>query len=292
MVLQHIKGGLKRVLEFGKPQLSPEARIAQALQARFKEAELILVCFPKCGSTWIEVMLTQYLVARYHLATDVTRDLYRITKQLPSTAITWRTHDDDPHLKPAAKFETDKSGYAQKRVLLLVRDPRDVLVSYFFEYTKKKEYLAAGRPPFIGTIDDFVHHDIGELRAIIGFYNIWAGNTDVPREFSLITYEGLHRDAAGEVKRVLELIDDNGVDQACLEQAVAFGAFDNMRKLEERNSPGLRLNPNVQLGDTEGYKTRKGKVSGYKDYLSPATILEVDRIIRDELSDFYHFYKH
>jgi hypothetical protein len=290
-MLQRLKSEVRHLLTPFAARPSPEEQVARALQQRFDSSEVILVCFPKCGSTWLEIMLTQYLIGRYGATARGVRDLHDVSKTLPSVAVTWRTHDHEPHLKTAERFETDKTEYAQKHVIFLVRDPRDVVVSYFFEYTKKKEYLAAGEPPFTGTIDDFVYHKIGGLRAVVRFFNIWAENRGTPREFSLLTYEDLHRNTVAEVTRIADIIDRNPIDPACIEKAVTFGAFENMRKLEEQNAPGLRLNPNVRLGDTEGYKVRKGKIAGYRDYLSAHTIAEAEQIIRGELSDFYHFYK-
>jgi len=268
-------------------ELTRRGAIIQA--ERFTQSDVIWVCFPKSGSTWLELMLTKYFVERYNAAVRG-RDIYPISKMLPSVATIQRTHDDDVHLKPVERFETDKSKYRSKRVLFLARDPRDLLVSYFFEYTKKKEYLAAGELPFTGMIDDFVHHHIGGLRTIVRFYNIWAENVGVPREFNLITYENLHADARGELTRVVKMLDSNEVDPACVEKAVAFGTFENMRQLEER-SEFLSINPHVKRGDFEGYKVRRGKVAGYVDYLSSQSVAECDRIIRSELSDYFAFYK-
>jgi sulfotransferase family protein len=272
-------------------ELSDAERAGRVQRERFEQSDLIWICFPKSGSTWLEVMLTHYFVKRYGAMTERVRDLYPISCTLPSVAVTVRTHDDDPHLKTVDQFETDKSKYRHKRVLFLARDPRDILVSYYFEYTKKKEYIAAKQLPFNGSIDDFIHHNIGGLRAIIRFYNIWAEHVDVPREFNIITYESIRANPREELCRVLEIIDSNPIDPACVENAVAFGAFDNMRQLEERSAPGLVLNPHVTIGDIEGYKVRRGKVSGYIDYLSQRSIAECDSIVRSELSDYFVFYK-
>ena len=133
-----------------------------------------------------------------------------------------------------------------------------MLVSYFFEYTKKKEYLAAGEPPFTGTIDDFVHHRIGGLRSIVRFYNIWAENVAVPREFHLLTYEDLQADTRGELTRVLKLLDNSGIDPQCVDKAVSFGAFDNMRP---RGTQRARAHPQSarQAGRYPGLQGPQGK---------------------------------
>jgi hypothetical protein len=262
-----------------------------ALQSRFDESDTIFVCFPKCGSTWLEIILTQYLVAKYGVKAEGIRDLFRVTRQLQDLDVVVRTHDDDPHLKRIGEFERDKGKYRNKKVLMLVRDPRDVLISYYFEYTKKKENQAAGLPPFKGTPDEFLHYPIGGIEAIIEFYNIWAENHAVPREFHLVRYEDIHSDTVAEIERVLRFIGESEVDQEVLRKAIDFASFDNMRSLEERGVAGLRLNPHVAKGDTEGYKTRKGKVGGYVDYLSPTASADMEQVISTKLSSFFEQYR-
>jgi hypothetical protein len=235
--------------------------------------------------------MTQYFMRRYGVDTEGVRDLHRISQKVPSIAVTWRTHDDDPHLKPAEQFETDKSAYASKRVLFLVRDPRDVVVSYFFDYTKKKDHVAAGQPEFTGTMDEFFHNKVGGLRAVIRFLNIWAENTRVPKEFLMITYEDLQKDTLGQSRRAIAFLDKNPIDDALLKEAIAIGSFDSMKKLEQENAPGLRRNPNVDPADPDGYKVRRGKIGGFRDYLSAAGAEEAEQIMRAELSDFYACYK-
>lgn len=264
---------------------------ALALQDRFRRSSTIFVCFPKCGSTWLETIMTQYLVHKYGAQTDNIRDLHRLTQSIPGLDVVVRTHDDDPHLKTVDRFERDKSKYRDKKVFFLVRDPLDVVVSYFFEYTKKKEYLAAGEPPFEGSMDDFAFHKIGGIPAIVEFFNIWAANTTVPKEFLVLTYEDMHANTHALVEKALRFIGEKDIDKVALDKAIGFSSFDNMRNLEEKGVGGLRLNPHVSVGDTEGYKTRKGKVGGYTDYLSEATVAKAKAHIQQHLADLFAAYK-
>jgi hypothetical protein len=262
-----------------------------ALLRQYNDSDTIFVCFPKCGSTWLEVILTQYLFNKYDIETLGIRDIHRVTKQLEHLDIMVRTHDDDPHLKTVEQYETDKSKYKNKKVILLVRDPRDILISYYFEYTKKKEYLAAGVAPFLGTPDEFLHYPIGGIRAIIAFLNLWADNYNTPKDFHLVKYEDLHENTSLEIRNILAFIGETNIDEEALTKAIDFSKFDNMRKLEEKGVAGLRLNPHVEHGDTEGYKTRKGQVGGYKNYLSPNSCAKMEAIISQELSPFFESYK-
>ena len=69
-----------------------------------------------------------------------------------------------------------------------------------------------------------------------------------------------------------------------LEEAVAFGAFDNLKKLERQGffrQGGLTLrNPK----DPESFKVRRAKVGGYKDYFTAAQVAELEELVRKRLS--------
>ena len=49
-----------------------------------------------------------------------------------------------------------------------------------------------------------------------------------------------------------------------------------------------RLRP-ADAGDTESFKTRKGKVGGYRDYFSAEEIAKVDEVIRQGLSPAFGY---
>ena len=63
-----------------------------------------------------------------------------------------------------------------------------------------------------------------------------------------------------------------------------------MRKMEKNNvfnSPIMKVN---NPSDYKTYKTRQGKVGGYKQYLDAENILSVNNQIQKYLSNFYKYY--
>ena len=76
---------------------------------------------------------------------------------------------------------------------------------------------------------------MGSLETILAYYNIWAKERDVPKDFLTIRYEDLHADPTGELEKALRFL---GVEVAepHIKEAVAFAAFDNMREMEKRGS--------------------------------------------------------
>ncbi len=74
-------------------------------------------------------------------------------------------------------------------------------------------------------------------------------------------------------------------------EAVQYASFNNMRKLEQTESfKSQKLRP-TNINDLESFKTRKGKVGGFTDYLGEADIEYIDQKIHTQLSDYYNFYK-
>lgn len=242
-----------------------------------------MLSYPKCGRTWLRLMMGKALVDDLALDTDPMELnlLHKVSRKVPRIRV---THDDMPQLKRPDAVERDKRRYAGKRVIFLVRDPRDTLISYYFQATKR-------RNRYTGTPSEFLRHPVGALDTIITYYNVWAEARTVPREFCLIRYEDLHREPVGELRRALAVVghvpDDN-----TLERAVEFSRFDNMRKLE-RDAAAIGAYDRMKPGDRsdeESFKTRKGKVGGYREYLTADDIAYMNDRIASTLSPFYAAY--
>jgi len=73
-------------------------------------------------------------------------EVYRISENAPELSTLFFSHDDNPHWKPFATINADKTIYKGKKVVFLIRDPRDVLVSCFFQYTLRGDHKIANDP--------------------------------------------------------------------------------------------------------------------------------------------------
>ncbi len=262
------------------------ARLQKFFATRAVDA--FVISFPKCGRTWLRLMLGHYLLDG---GPGDPLDVKGITIKRPDLPTIHFSHDDYPHWKPVQDLHPDKSIYEDKTIALLVRDPRDVVVSYYFQYVLRGDRERANDASFAGTLSDFIRHDIGGIRSVIGFYNIWAMNRGLPRRFAMIRYEDLHSDPERELRSFVEFLGLPDLGPARITSAVQVGAFENMRALERAGTlPGERLAP-AGSDDSEGFKTRRGVVGGYADYMTPDDVRYVDRLIEAELDDFYASYK-
>jgi len=254
----------------------------------FSGIDVFALSYPKCGRTWARLVLGTYAL---NGRDRDPREVFRVSRNVPCLSTLYFSHDDGPHWRPVPTIHTDKSMYKGKKVVLFVRDPRDVLVSYFFQYTLRGDNKIANDADFDGDLSDFIRHSIGGLQSIVRFYNIWAAKREIPDEFLLMRYEDMRADPLAAFKGLVAFLgwQDHGEDS--LKAAVAFGDFDNMKKLEQDNTlNNVRLKP-PEDNNPEGFKVRRGKVGGYLDYFTDEDIAFVDDYLDRELDDFYIDYK-
>lgn len=237
-----------------------------------RRCDVFLVSFPKCGRTWLRVMLGIALGERFGVQV---RNLRRFTDagvDHPGLPRILATHDDSPQGKPADLVLRDKRGYRGRKVILLVRDPRDAIVSLYFHVTRRR-----GRP-YGGTLRDFARDRVGSLASLLAFYDAWAPQL-AGDDLLLVRYEDLHADPHGQLRRVLGFLGVDGVREDTVARAVDGAAFDRLQAVERAGTAATRALRTTAAGDPESYKVRRGKVGGYTDYLDADTIAAMDAAI-------------
>lgn len=267
---------------------------AIARYQKYKElqtTDIFIISYPKCGRTWLRLLLGKLLQQQFKFPEDERLlELHTITSRRPSLPAVEVSHDDYPHWKPADAVERSKLRYREKKVVFLVRDPRDVLVSYYFQYTRRGDKNLANDASFNGTISDFIRHRIGGIDTLAAFYNVWAAQRSVPHSFYVLRYEDLHDTPIASLRKLITFLRFPKAGYETLKRVVAYCSFDNMRRMERENMlKSVRLaTPN--LSDPESFKVRRGIVGGYRDYLGEADLDFLDRKI-DGLDPMYDSYK-
>ena len=255
----------------------------------FQDVDAFLLSNPKCGRTWLRALLGKYVIGEDKEADPL--NVLSLTQKDPNFCSLEVTHDDYPHWKPAEKIFTNKQAYADKKVIFLVRDPRDVLVSYYFQYTKRGDKKLANDADFHGDLSEFIRHRIGGLGSLVSFYNVWAENRDLSEAFLLVSYEDMSTDTKKVLMDVIGFLDWPERNANFIDEVIDYGRFDNMRRLEETNVlNNIRLKP-PEDGDPEGFKIRRGKVGGYSDYLTEYDVAYINAYLAENLHDLFKRYK-
>jgi hypothetical protein len=222
------------------------SRVRRRRRLQWERAQTCVVSFPKSGRTWLHVMLARLAHgAQAPFVLDVPGVLF--------------THDDAD--KPAQPLRTDFERYAERKVVLLVRDPRDVLVSYFAHRTRRDR-------TYVGPLSAFVREPGYGAARIADFLAAWWAHRAVPRGFLLVRYEDLHADPRKELERLARFVGLPHGD-AELEEAATFAAFDRMVEMERAGVFADRRLRAADARDRESYKVRRGEVGGWVTALTP-----------------------
>jgi hypothetical protein len=240
------------------------------------EPDVYVVSYPKCGRTWLRIMLQKYLELQGHsLHFFHDKSLVSISGE----QIVKFEHDQGhwipaPLRKEQLSFHTGK--YQDKKVLFMVRDPRDVLVSSWYHLTYRERI-------FKQDLSAFIRDDLVGIDKLIAFTNMWIENKHVPQSFFLLSYEQMHSDTAASFRQVLEFMGF-GADMEAVNQAVEASSFENMKRMESDGDlkepwmkPGAR-----SLG--KSMKVRQGKVGSFRKELSEEDIAFLNAAIRRGLS--------
>ena len=254
-----------------------------------KTAEFYFISFPKSGRTWLRLMIGWYFVKHFKLERKFPLQLiYPILlepemsyfyKEIPKI---YMTHEECYQRIKPEDLNTCKSRYHNAKVLFLARNPRDVVISWYFHLKKYKQITTEN-------LDDFIKSDYGGLLTIITYYNIWAKNRNIPKQFYLLRYEDLKENTHDELRSIMKFLGVNNVKEKIVNEAVRFGSFNNMRILEENDTlKSFRLRP-VDKNNQDTYKTRRGMVNGFLDYVSSDDRRYIHQLVNNALSAMYNY---
>ena len=274
-------------------------RLLEKLQLRLLErADLLMVRHPKTGGTWLRTMLTHLYAQHYgisHKRVFKSDELNRQNPKLPRWAITNGLASWEKVV--GEKFVANDASLQGKKTIFVARHPGDIVVSWYIQYTKrtkrfKRELLEWEAEHEIDresiTREEFIRHpDLG-LPWLIRYHNFWADQLKHRDDALIVRYEDLRLDTSNTLTRIGEFIGES-FTEAEIETTVAFGDFDNMRKLENSNyfhNNSLKLrNPD----DPEMRKVRRAKVGGYRDDLEGSILEWVETTIARQLDPVFGY---
>ena len=246
--------------------------------ATFRAADAFVVSIQKSGRTWVRVFLTAYFSerARDNPASTAPRLVY--THDLWEHATKERLGE-----RLRGKWLIPRAAARRQPILLVARDPRDVMVSLFFHLQKRSA-------TFHGDLPALLRHPVFGVGRVVTIMNRWLDEWRGHPRLRLLRYEDARRDPPAAFADALRfLLPGVALDTDALGRAVAIASFENMRRLEagDAGAPGSEwvgdlhkeaLRPK-DAGDPDSYKVRRGKVGGYTDYLSRADVEYLDRAL-------------
>lgn len=260
---------------------------------KLSEADCTIVSHGKSGRTWLRVMISRLYQARHGLPAGQLLSFDNFHKKNPDIPRIFFTHDN--YIGDYTGNGDTKSDFWDRRVIFLARHPADVTVSQYFQWKyrmrpDKKELLDYPPHGVDVSISDFMMNPDWGLLRVIGFLNTWAASFPRMKEFLLIRYEDLKKDPAPVLANVMAFAGTPATD-AEIADAVEFGSFENMKKMEESSSfwlSGGRMKPKDR-SNPSSYKVRRAKIGGYVDYFDDDEAESIARIVDETLSPVFGY---
>lgn len=275
-------------------RLSAERRLrGHQHHARLRRADAVVVSYGKSGRTWLRVMLSRLYQQVHGLPEDTLigfDNFHNMDRRIPRVFF---THDN--YIGDYTGHVDSKADFYDKKVLLLVRDPRDVAVSQFFQWQHRMrpEKKALNQYPAHGdecSVYEFVRHEGAGLPKVMDFMNLWAREMDKVREFALVRYEDMRADPQQTLTRVAQFLEIPATPEQ-IRDAVDYASYENMKKMESSQSfrlSGGRMVPRDR-NNPDSYKVRRAKVGGYRDYFEDDQVREIDVLMESTLDPVYDY---
>ena len=191
--------------------------------------DTFLVSFPRSGSTW-----TRFLIANL-LHPEIEVSFANLERLIPDTSSqSNRRLKQTPRPRLIKSHEYFDPRY--RRVLYIVRDPRDVVLSYYHFQRKYRHFDDSF------SLDQYVTGFIQGTINHWGTWGTWAENVNSwlatrsgNEDFLLLRYEDMKDDTPRELERIARFL---GIEPAPerLTRAIQLSSADRMRKLEQAQS--------------------------------------------------------
>ncbi|XP_052766193.1 sulfotransferase 1E1-like [Mya arenaria] len=260
-------------------RLSPEELRAHILSLRdweMKEDDVILCTFPKCGTNWMQEIMTMLLKGKPDMVNAINKvgtmmevsSIDRIN-ELPSPRIL------NSHLqwKLLPKYISEN----KNKVVIVMRNPKDVAVSFYYHMKGMQDFDYDGEFKYF--LDWFLEGKLpyGCFFESMKEYERLAN--EQKDQFHTLFYEDLKTNGLQEVKRLARFLGANDADDFC--QAV-YDACD-IKNLKAKSAQPKDGRPSFWKPGGSIY--RKGITGDWKTHLTVAQNELFDWVIEEKMKD-------
>lgn len=227
--------------------------------------DIFLVGYFRSGSTWSRFLFGNYIWQDREVTFANVNELVPSIYALPD-----RVLRKSPRILKSHEYFDPR----YPRVIYIVRDPRDVAVSYYF-YNLKVRVLPDGYP-----IDEFVKQFVQvktvEYANRVGSWeeNVmsWIRMRQGSRNFCLVRYEDLLVDPVREVKRASSLLKVEPTPER-IDRAIRLSSAQHMRSLEKSQWKKWITTKNTR---SDIPFVREAKSGGWRDRLSDESVKTIE----------------
>jgi hypothetical protein len=231
--------------------------------------DVIILSIPKSGRTWLRAFLCAYFCRRFGLEFTLRPGRY----DLPGFPRVVFSHDLFEHRTKGDRWDRVRGKYLVPRrelkrakIIVLARDPRDCFVSLYLQLTRRDPNAPAKLRQ--KSVSEMLRDKKFGMRAIISTMNCWLNEFSQGDNFTIVRYEALRAAPAEHFRDLLGVLGERSPDATTFQEALEFSRFENMQKLEAAGAFDSNILHPGDVRDPESFKVRRGKVGGYREYLS------------------------
>lgn len=188
-----------------------------------EDDDVVLALFPKTGSTWVRYFLYNLLMivereGRLASIDDMNSEMPEFGHK--SLFKKWPFKSCPRVIKTHRPKNRMLDGHP---TVLVVRDPRDVVVSFYHYANAKKEF------GYSGELKEVLHHPEMGLEYFFSQYNSWLEQADM-----VLRYEDLRNDSLPTFKRLVDFLNIPASDDQ-ITLALERSDLKAMRKAQEKS---------------------------------------------------------
>jgi hypothetical protein len=226
--------------------------------------DTFLVSYPKSGNTWARLLISNLL------SPEKPADLWTINRLVPELeSVTKRQLVRMPRPRLIKSHFVFDPRYP--RVIYIVRDPRDVVISEY--HYQRKTRTIEDEYPMADYVSRFVR---GKTYMNVGSWGehvaSWLITRDRDQRFLLVKYETLLSDTVGELARIADFLGIQATVQR-LTEVSQLSSADRMRKLEATQSNASSL---MKKGRKDVPFVRAARSGSWKSELSDPLVQTIE----------------
>jgi hypothetical protein len=255
-----------------------------------RDNDIYLSTLPSSGTHWLRFIIAKGLVDAYDLD-------YEFTDIQPHDVVPpFRNKDErfafnDQTNVPRVQHTHKSYSFLlrDERVIVLVRDLRDTMVSSYDTYSERidpsisfAEFLRADG------VDEDRHRT---LEHRISFLNGWAKNWQKLNDHLCVKYESLKREPHETTRTVFDFIGIDGTTDELVESATRVADIEHMRYIEQHGeaNPDIGTEDTTETASEAGAKINEGTTKRYGEYFDEADKQYFKRVIDEQLEDDFGY---
>jgi Sulfotransferase domain len=231
--------------------------------------DVIILSVPKSGRTWLRAFFCAYFCKRFGLEFTLRPGRY----DLPGFPRIVFSHDLFEHRTKGGRWDRVRGKYlvprrelSRAKIILLARDPRDCFVSFYLQLTRRDPNAPLELKQ--KTVSEMLRDKKFGVHSIVNTMNDWIREFSRRDQFIFVRYEALRTSPAEHFRDLLAVLGESAPDATIFQEALEFSRFENMQKLEAAGAFDSNILHPGDVRDPESFKVRRGKVGGYREYLS------------------------